>query len=79
MAKTSDWKIVATEGPAVDGRKITREWLTEIAENYALSEFTALIWPEHKRFALVTEVTGAKYLRLKLKKWMGKNALVCQT
>ena len=51
MAKISDWKIVATEGPTVDGRKITREWLTQIAENYALSEYTALIWPEHKRFA----------------------------
>ncbi|UPR49536.1 GPO family capsid scaffolding protein [Vibrio cyclitrophicus] len=51
MAKTSDWKIVATEGPTVDGRKITREWLMQIAENYALSEYTALIWPEHKRFA----------------------------
>ena len=51
MAKTSDWKIVATEGPTVDGRKITREWLTQIAQTYAMSEYTAMIWPEHKRFA----------------------------
>tara|TARA_Y100000588_G_scaffold122336_1_gene134048 strand:+ start:11493 stop:12374 length:882 start_codon:yes stop_codon:yes gene_type:complete len=50
MAKISDWKIVATEGPTVDGRKITREWLTQIAESYAMTEYTALIWPEHKRF-----------------------------
>jgi len=50
MAKASDWKIVATEGPTVDGRKITREWLTQIAESYAMTEYTALIWPEHKRF-----------------------------
>lgn len=50
MPKTSDWKIIATEGPTVDGRKITREWLTQMAEGYSLDEYPALIWPEHRRF-----------------------------
>lgn len=49
MPKVSDWKIVATEGPTVDGRKITRDWLTQMAESYAIEEYPALIWPEHRR------------------------------
>ncbi|EDP59453.1 phage capsid scaffolding protein [Vibrio sp. AND4] len=77
MAKISDWKIVATEGPTVDGRKITREWLTQIAESYALSEFTALIWPEHKRFAVYGS-NWRKVLEVKAEKWTRKSALVCQ-
>lgn len=51
MAKTSDWKIVATEGPTVDGRKITREWLVDMAKHYSMTEYTAMVWPEHKRFS----------------------------
>ncbi|MGR4016581.1 GPO family capsid scaffolding protein [Vibrio harveyi] len=50
MPKISDWKIIATEGPTVDGRKITREWLSQMAESYDPKEYTALIWPEHRRF-----------------------------
>lgn len=50
MPKISDWKIIATEGPTVDGRKITREWLTQMAESYSIEEYPALIWPEHRRF-----------------------------
>lgn len=51
MAKTSDWKIIATEGPTVDGRQITRESLKEMADSYSTDEYTAMIWPEHKRFS----------------------------
>lgn len=50
MPKVSDWKVIATEGPTVDGRKITRKWLSQMAESYDPNEYTALIWPEHRRF-----------------------------
>lgn len=47
MAKTSDWKIVATEGATVDGRTITAAWIKDMAETYSHDSTTALIWPEH--------------------------------
>ncbi|MCS0406699.1 GPO family capsid scaffolding protein [Vibrio diabolicus] len=47
MAKTSDWKIVATEGATVDGRTITATWIKDMAETYSHDLTTALIWPEH--------------------------------
>ncbi|UXI00441.1 GPO family capsid scaffolding protein [Photobacterium sp. TY1-4] len=50
MSKTSDWKIVATEGATVDGRKLLRQWFKEMAEQYSTQEYTAMIWPEHFRF-----------------------------
>ncbi|EGQ9805166.1 GPO family capsid scaffolding protein [Vibrio parahaemolyticus] len=50
MPKISDWKIIATEGPTVDGRKITRDWIEQMAASYNPKEYTALIWPEHRRF-----------------------------
>jgi hypothetical protein len=50
MPKISDWKIIATEGPTVDGRKITRDWIEQMAASYDPKEYTALIWPEHRRF-----------------------------
>ncbi len=50
MPKVSDWKIIATEGPTIDGRKIEGEWLTQAAENYSEKERIAMIWPEHRRF-----------------------------
>lgn len=49
MPKTSDWVIVATEGSTVDGRKITKSWINDMAALYSKSEYTALIWPEHYR------------------------------
>ena len=49
MAKTSDWKIVATEGATVDGRAISPNWINEMASAYSTTEYTALIWPEHNR------------------------------
>ncbi|EMK3322537.1 GPO family capsid scaffolding protein [Vibrio vulnificus] len=50
MPKTSDWKIVATEGATIDGRVLSAQWLSEMAESYATTEYTAMIWPEHFRF-----------------------------
>lgn len=49
MPKTSDWVIVATEGSTVDGRKITKSWINDMAALYSKDEYTALIWPEHYR------------------------------
>ena len=49
MPKTSDWVIVATEGNTVDGRKITKSWINDMAALYSKEEFTSMIWPEHYR------------------------------
>lgn len=50
MPKTSDWKIIATEGATIDGRKLLRQWFAEMADSYSTKEYTAMIWPEHYRF-----------------------------
>lgn len=34
MTTKSKWFVVATEGATTDGREISREWLTQIEENY---------------------------------------------
>ncbi|MPX98044.1 capsid protein, partial [Salinivibrio sp. VYel6] len=49
MGKTSDWKIVATEGSTIDERTISAQWIKDMAEQYSLNEYVALIWPEHSR------------------------------
>ncbi|CAH8215779.1 Capsid protein [Vibrio aestuarianus] len=49
MPKTSDWVVIATEGSTVDGRKITKPWINDMAALYSKDEYTALIWPEHWR------------------------------
>jgi len=43
------WLIAATEGATVDGRTITKQWINEMAETYAMDVYTAVIWPEHFR------------------------------
>ena len=50
MPKISDWKIVATEGATIDGRNLSAQWLTEMADSYSISEYPAMVWPEHVRF-----------------------------
>lgn len=62
------WVCIATEGKAVDGRDITRDWLTDMAETYDPSYYTAVIWPEHDRWssygtvqALKTEEVDGKF------------------
>ncbi|CAK2463642.1 Phage capsid protein [Vibrio crassostreae] len=74
MAKISDWKVIATEGPTVDGRKITREWLSQMAESYDPEEYTALIWPEHRRFYGYGENWG-RVVELKVEEQNGKMRL----
>jgi hypothetical protein len=46
----SYWKRVATSGPTVDGREILPQELRDMAETYALSKYTAVIWAEHERW-----------------------------
>ncbi|PMN68403.1 GPO family capsid scaffolding protein [Enterovibrio norvegicus] len=70
MAKTSEWKIVATEGNTIDDRIILKEWIQDMAETYSLDEYTAMIWPEHfrstwgpfegKNWGFVSEVKAEK-------------------
>ena len=47
----TSWVCIATEGTTVDGREITAAWLTDMAETYDPEYYTALIWPEHDRWA----------------------------
>jgi hypothetical protein len=47
----SYWKRVATSGPTVDGREILPQELRDIAETYAPSKYTAVIWSEHERWS----------------------------
>lgn len=44
------WVCIATEGTTVDDREITAAWLTDMAETYDPSYYTALIWPDHDRW-----------------------------
>lgn len=62
------WVCIATEGKAVDGRDITRDWLTDMAETYDPTYYTAVIWPDHDRWssygtvqALKTEEVDGKF------------------
>jgi len=71
MSKTSDWKVLATEGATVDGRTITATWINDMAEQYSIDEYTAMVWPEHfrsswapfdgKNWGVVEEVKAAKF------------------
>lgn len=46
----TDWICIATEGETVDRREIPASWLTEMAETYDPSLYTAMIWPEHEKY-----------------------------
>lgn len=74
MAKVSSWKIIATEGPTVDRREITRQWIEQMAESYSMTEYTALIWPEHRRFYGYGDNWG-KVVELKAEELDGKMRL----
>jgi hypothetical protein len=70
MGKQTGWVIAATEGATVDGRTITKQWIEDMAAQYSVDEYTALIWPEHfrsswapfegKNWGTVDEVKAAK-------------------
>ncbi len=80
MPKQTGWVIAATEGATVDGRTITPSWIKDMAEQYSVEEYAAMVWPEHFRsswgpfegnnWGIVDEVKAAKYkgkLRLYVK------------
>ncbi|MFC6633544.1 GPO family capsid scaffolding protein [Microbulbifer taiwanensis] len=45
----TDWVKVATSGPTIDGRNISAQDISDMAESYAPDEYTANIWYEHIR------------------------------
>ena len=45
--RESDWLCIATEGRAVDGREMMRDWLSSAAKNYNSNFYSAVIWNEH--------------------------------
>lgn len=47
VALLTDWVTIGTAGPTVDGRTITDQWLTEMAESYDPDVYTAVINSEH--------------------------------
>lgn len=47
MSKKSKPFVIATEGPTVDGRHISREMLTQMAANYKPEIYTAVVNLEH--------------------------------
>ncbi|MGC6387243.1 GPO family capsid scaffolding protein [Ewingella sp. S1.OA.A_B6] len=47
----TNWICIATEGETVDKRFLTREMLIDAAETYNPNLYTALLWPEHERYA----------------------------
>ncbi|MGR6981197.1 GPO family capsid scaffolding protein [Testudinibacter sp. P27/CKL/0425] len=54
MSKKSKWFVIATEGATTDGRKISREWLTQMAENYDPKDtYAARINIEHIKFRMM--------------------------
>lgn len=54
MSKKSKWFVVATEGATTDGRKISREWLTQMAANYdPKNTYGARINLEHIKFRML--------------------------
>lgn len=52
MAKNlkTDWVVLATSGPTVDGRVIEKVWLQDMAATYKEALYSAKIWPNHERW-----------------------------
>ncbi|MFA5633252.1 MAG: GPO family capsid scaffolding protein [Porticoccaceae bacterium] len=61
------WFRVATEGATTDGRKISRQWIEQMAKNFDPKKYGARVWLEHMRglfadgpFAALGDVTAVK-------------------
>ena len=52
FAKLSKFFRVALEGATTDGRKISREWIMQMANNYNTAKYGARVWLEHIRGTL---------------------------
>lgn len=59
----TDWKRIGRSGATVDGRTIDPTALEQCAKNYSKELFTALIWPEHYRWANMGTVEQLKATR----------------
>ncbi|WP_171521615.1 GPO family capsid scaffolding protein [Acinetobacter bereziniae] len=59
MSQKSKFFRVATEGNTIDGRKIERSWLEDIAQTYNVDTYGARIWVEHLRSLMPDSVFGA--------------------
>lgn len=62
-----NWFRVATEGATTDGRKISRQWIEQMAANFDPAKYGARVWMEHVRglfhdgpFAALGDVTAVK-------------------
>lgn len=44
------WVAIATEGDSIDGRIISAEWITDMAETYDPEFYCAQLWPDHMHF-----------------------------
>jgi len=56
----TDWERVGRSGDTVDGRVISEKEIYEAAEAYDPKFYTAVIWPEHKRWFSLGKVTQVK-------------------
>lgn len=67
----TNWIRIATAGNSIDGRVIPVTTLEEMADNYKPDEYTARIWPDHRRWY------GAwgDVVALKMEEWQGKKRL----
>lgn len=61
MTTKSKWFVVATEGATTDGRKISPEWLTQIAKNYDPKKYGARINLEHFRWRYFDETDAHSF------------------
>jgi len=51
--------VIATEGPTIDGRNISREWIEQMAKTYSPKVYTAVANLEHYLSSLPDSVFGA--------------------
>lgn len=61
------WFRIATEGATTDGRKISRQWIEQMAKNFDPARYGARVWLEHMRgvfhdgpFAALGDVKAVK-------------------
>lgn len=43
----TDWQVICTAGPTIDGRNIPEQWLIDAAETYDRDEYAAILDCEH--------------------------------
>lgn len=79
------WFRVATEGATTDSRKISREWIEQMAKNFNRTKYGARVWLEHMRgmfadgpFAALGDVTAVKAEEIKEGDLAGKLGLFVQ-